>query len=186
MNERSTTKLLSEFYKTKQLPPESVARLRQLAAPASDMDDTPVSQNNRMLRLAPLLSAAAAFLLTITIVLLYERGHRPLSTLFKTAAQEPAEVNHPEVLPAADIIVLNFHADCDGIRCTIGGWSDNWPGSTEATGIDESRTDSGEQIGPSPGPPSLEDREARLLYEVFRFRLRIRQGDGVSIRLMKQ
>ena len=111
MNENNTTKLLSEFYEAKRLPPECVEKIRQLAGPVNDRDDMPVLQRNRLLRLAPWLSAAAAFLLTITTVLLYERGHRPLSTLFKTAAQEPAEANHPEVLPAADIIVLNFHAD---------------------------------------------------------------------------
>lgn len=111
MNERNTKKLLSEFYEAKRLPPECVAKIQQLVAPANNLDDTPVPQSNRILRLAPWLSAAAAFLLTITTVLVYERDHRPLSTLFMTASQEPVEADHPDVLPAADIIVLNFHAD---------------------------------------------------------------------------
>ncbi len=111
MNKRNATKLLSEFYESKRLPPECVEKIQQLVAPANDTGNPLAPPRSSMLRLAPWLSAAAAFLLTITTVLLYERNHRPLSTLFKTAAQEPAEVNHPEVLPAADIIVLNFHAD---------------------------------------------------------------------------
>ena len=111
MNENNTTKLLSEHYESKRLPPECVENIQQLVVPANDMGNPLAPPRSSMLRLAPWLSAAAAFLLTITTILLYERNHLPLSTLFKTAAQEPAKANHPEVLPAADIIVLNFHAD---------------------------------------------------------------------------
>ena len=111
MNEQNTTKLLSEFYEAKRLPPECVANIQQLVTPANHLDDTSVPQSRSMLRLAPILSAAAAFLLTITSVLFYERDHRPLSTLFKPAVQGSVEANHHELLPAADIIVLKFHAD---------------------------------------------------------------------------
>lgn len=69
MNEQNTTKLLSEFYEAKRLPPECIANIQQLVTPANHMDDMSVPQSRSMLRLAPILSAAAAFLLTITSVL---------------------------------------------------------------------------------------------------------------------
>lgn len=111
MNDRNIADLLSDFYDAKRLDPERVAEIQQLVAQARGANDAPALRSGGAFRLAPWLSAAAAFLLTVTAVLLYEGSNRTLSTLYKKTANETVETIRSESLPGADIIVLKFSAD---------------------------------------------------------------------------
>lgn len=111
MKDQNTSKRLSDFYEEKELSPEQMEKIKRLVARDLEPAGKPMQKRMELHRMTPWFSAAAAFLLTISLVLVYERNDRPLSTLFSVSQTNDMDLNRLSNIPQATILVINFSAE---------------------------------------------------------------------------
>lgn len=111
MKDQNTSKRLSDFYEEKELSPEQMEKIKRLVARELEPAGKPMQKRMELHRMTPWFSAAATFLLTISLVLVYERNDRPLGTLFSVSQTNDMDLNRLSNIPQATILVINFSAE---------------------------------------------------------------------------